>query len=356
MFKFSSHVKEEHGQPLFGVQFNWYLEEDRVFASVGGNRATIYSCHSDGSITALQAYSDADSEENFYTCAWSYDSETRESLLAIAGLKGIIRVIGTSRVACAASYSGHGNAINELKTHPTNPQLLLSASKDHALRLWNLKTSVCIAIFGGVEGHRDEVLSADFNFSGTRILSCGMDHALKIWELDSDGLQQSIKESFDYQRNSKRSFPTLSVHFPSFSTRDIHRNYVDCVQWFGRLALSKSCENCVVLWRPPPPGETSNTPTILHKLDVLHCDIWFIRFCLDYQQELLILGNTTGRIFVWDLTTDDPIKLSRSHALTHPKCNAAIRQVTISKDGTCLISVCDSGSVWRWDKRDAQKK
>ena len=97
---------------------------------------------------------------------------------------------------------------------------------DHALRLWNLKTSVCIAIFGGVEGHRDEVLSAvshhphhlplphphnsatslqDFNFSGTRILSCGMDHALKIWELDSDGLQQSIKESFDYQRNSKRS-------------------------------------------------------------------------------------------------------------------------------------------------------
>ena len=60
MFKFSSHVKvhaaspfpppppspvttpqEEHGQPLFGVQFNWYLEEDRVFASVGGNRVQI---------------------------------------------------------------------------------------------------------------------------------------------------------------------------------------------------------------------------------------------------------------------------------------------------------------------------
>ena len=105
-----------------------------------------------------------------------------------------------------------------------------------------------------------------------------------------------------------------------------------------------------------PETEIFHSFMMIRRLDVLHCDIWFIRFCLDYQQELLILGNTTGRIFVWDLTTDDPIKLrciyvaawrvtpftshththtlSRSHALTHPKCNAAIRQVTISKDGT----------------------
>jgi polycomb protein EED len=88
------------------------------------------------------------------------DTENGDPLLCVGGLKGAIRVFCPFPYKPKCALIGHGCSINDLKVHPKKGSVLLSASKDHTFRLWNVNTSVCIAIFGGVEGHRDEVLSA----------------------------------------------------------------------------------------------------------------------------------------------------------------------------------------------------
>eukprot|EP00064_Thunnus_orientalis_P024138 superscaffoldBa00009961_g24416 len=195
-FKCVNSLREDHGQPLFGVQFNWHSKEGDplVFATVGSNRVTLYECHSQGEIRLLQSYVDADADENFYTCAWTYDTNTSHPLLAVAGSRGIIRVINHITMQCIKHYVGHGNAINELKFHPRDPNLLLSVSK------------------GKMEDDIDHIKPNESNV------------------------------------------------------------------------------------------------TILGRFDYSQCDIWYMRFSMDFWQKMLALGNQVGKLYVWDLEVEDPHK------------------------------------------------
>lgn len=60
----------------------------------------MYECEEGGRINLLQAYIDADSDESFYCCAWSFDDITGDPILVAAGARGIIRFISPITMQC----------------------------------------------------------------------------------------------------------------------------------------------------------------------------------------------------------------------------------------------------------------
>jgi polycomb protein EED len=222
--------------------------------------------------------------------------------------------------------------------------------------LWNIKTSALVAIFGGVEGHRDEVLGVDVHSSGSKIVSCGMDHSLKVWRLDVPEVEQAIRSSFGHKcTEQRRPFKTLSQHFPDYSTRDVHHNYVDCVSWHGGAVVSKSCEHDLKMWRQP---ETNMEPLIMTEVEVKKkkksskdVNIWYLKFGFDFGHAMLAVGDGTCKTHVYNMIVNDPSTISSPSAiLSHPKCVSVVRVAAFSYEGDILITTCDDGSVFRWDR------
>jgi polycomb protein EED len=243
-----------------------------------------------------------------------------------------------------------------MKFHTVLPNLLVTGSKDLSIRLWNVKNATCIAIFSGIRGHRDEVLSIDISADGKSLISGGIDHNLMEWDLNSEEIQEKIKACNEIDslasRNGK-SFPFTRIHFPEFSTRDVHGNYVDSVKYFGSTFLSKSCENNIIWWKKKEQASKGPQVTKLFTFDITESEIWFMRMELDLQMTQLAVGSQNGKVFIFNLDTKSPV--NKKSTAAHPRCTAPVRQMAFSRDGNILVSTCDDGTVWRWDRKGTKE-
>ena len=184
-----------HGETPYCVCFNLIdPRREHVFATVGDQKVRIFEVEESSiegkenspSFKVLQEYEEKNERENLFTCAWSMDA-AGDSLLCFGGQLGIVKVINIEKKRLEKVLPGHGNSINELKSHPTKPALILSASKDESIRIWNIQTGAVVMIFAGLEGHRSDVLSADFHqLNGERLVSGGIDNTVKIWDLQGN--------------------------------------------------------------------------------------------------------------------------------------------------------------------------
>lgn len=207
------------------------------------------------------------SDENEEYCCMDiyYNSEYEEEdykeyIMTLGGEKGCIRVFSFAihnlyrhlyEVREFDTLIGHKDSINDLKINQIYKDILLSASKDNSIRLWNYIIGKQIMIFGGKEGHEVMVISIDWHFTGKTFCSGGGDR-IKIWEVPATVFEineEIVKEEIDKEKYKKLP---LICPFPIFSI-DIHCSYVDSIKYIGDIILSKSFNNNggeIVEWVP----------------------------------------------------------------------------------------------------------
>ena len=298
-FQFVLQIQEE-AVPMYGVKFCDTPGYHDYFGSCGKNAATIYHVAPDG-CEVVHVFVDEDSEENYYTCAWSSTHDTDSPLFLVGGMRGIIKTINIVSLEVGNFLVGHGAPINEIRVHPVDNQLCLSSSKDESIRLWNLKTSICIAIFAGDKGHRDEVLSVDFHPLGTCFASAGMDNSIKIWNLSEPAIRNAIERSYtEPVRQGNMAFVTYSQQTNLFSTNQVHDNYVDAVRWVGNCIISKSTKNLICLWQPDA-SRYKGATLILRQFSIKNSLHWFLKMDACVPLDLFAVGNTTGAVYIYNI-------------------------------------------------------
>lgn len=401
MLKLNSSVYDPTFPVMYGIAFNPFSYPDDVFAVCGQSVLIAYRClpmidQQQTNLNGLQPlFAHTDRNDSYYCCCWSHEYQRPDHpYLCVAGERGVIRIIDVRRQCETKTLHGHGAAINDLKICPRDPSLLLSASKDSGIRLWNIATNVLIAIFGGVQGHRDEVLAIDFHRSRFIFVSVSIDHSIKIWSFRHHEVAKAIEASrhFISDQNAQQ-FPTVSQHFPNYSTRDVHHNYIDSVQWFGDLLVTKSCDEKLIIWKPGA-GENDtlddlerrtyysdsaihgtsdsngdsigSNVVIIRQFDLDRNNIWFVRFSFDLNEFVLAVGNLQGHLFIYDLKHFDPkdyrlafevpvpipailCPQKKNNQIPQRAYSRVIRQTAFNQDGTILIVLGENSSVTRYD-------
>jgi len=294
---------------------------------------------------------DPERGEEYYCCAWSV-ANNGDPLLCFGGKLAIIKVVNYKSRRVVNAMQGHGNELFELKGHPTKLGIICSASKDQSVRLWNVQTGTVIMILAGLDGHKADVITADFHqLSGDRLASGAEDHTAKIWDLKR--YEDLLDKSFSWEGHPS-TFPTAYMQTPAFSTNP-HDHYVDCVCWYGDLLLTKSTQGSIILWKPEYGADgTCDGALPLKTFKIDDINIFFVRFSVTVEgsRSLLALGNSLGKVFIWDIEAKsaNPKEIVRLSAATRqPGVSKLVRRTAFSYGGRYLGCVTDNlVCVWKF--------
>lgn len=249
--------------------------------------------------------------------------------------------------ACLCTLDGHKDEVKLVKFSPID-DLLVSASSDRTVRLWNTRTGKLQYVF---EGHTDGVNTVDFSADGKVLASGADDCRICVWNVATgdvglvlNGHRDSVKQVLfitDGEYLASRSTDgtiriwdlctgattkILGVHESSI------RALTSCLRFFA----SGADDGTVLLW-------DQHTHNLVHSFKGHRRSITSLTFSPDGK--LLCSTSQDDTLRLWSVEKREEIHVFREHTGT-------AFGVTFSPDGQFLVSCSRDNSVRVWDVRN----
>ncbi|KAK4154046.1 WD40-repeat-containing domain protein [Chaetomidium leptoderma] len=216
------------------------------------------------------------------------------------------------------TLEGHNGWVTSLATSMENPNMLLSASRDKTLIIWNLTRDETQYGYPkrSLHGHSHIVSDCVISSDGAYALSASWDKTLRLWELSTG----TTTRRFVGHTND-----VLSVSFSADN----------------RQIVSGSRDRSIKLWNTL--GDCKFSITDKGHTEWVSC----VRFSPNPQNPVIVSSGWDKLVKVWELSS---CKLQTDH-IGH---TGYINTVTISPDGSLCASGGKDGTTMLWDLNESK--
>ncbi|KAF9586628.1 hypothetical protein BGW38_000690 [Lunasporangiospora selenospora] len=244
----------QHNNTLFGLDFVKSYDRrgavlrdpgdnSNILGTTGGPQANIYDNEHCGDHLDIMSHfllepitvDGVEELPEMLTCCWVH--QPQDAILACAGTDKMIHVTSLARSKELVRLSGHSHTITDIQAHPTKDEFLLSASKDGTVRMWNILTGKCIAIFE----IKASVVCFDPTSDGRTFLTGGYNGEIREWR---------VPEEIVEMQNPEGNTIVIPVTENRVLQQNLHTARIDCIRFAKGKVLSKSVNGKVEYWDP----------------------------------------------------------------------------------------------------------
>lgn len=310
--------------------------------------------------------------------------------------QAVFRVKAVSR--CAASISGHGEAILATAFSPASSSRMVTGSGDSTARLWDCDTGTPVHT---LKGHTSWVLAVSWSPNSAMIATGSMDNTVRLWDGKtgkplgnpmkghSKWIMSLAWEPYHLQQPGKPRVASASKDstvriWDAVSQRietalSGHKGSVTCVRWGGTGKIyTSSHDKTIKIWSSQDGKLLQTLSAHAHRVNHLALSTDFILRTAfydhtgkipdteaekietakkRYEEAATVNNQTTERLvsasddftmFLWDPTSSNkPV----ARLLGHQK---EVNHVTFSPDGAYIASASFDNHVKLWNARDGK--